>query len=312
MKPTKAQIVDAIYDILTTSVANNRFFEARARGFRSELEFENYVKSKKLSILTGGQFLFRQRNNLGFHQLVYVTVTFEDPKNYLNLYAKISQLPIVTDLFFIKLEPLIKWSSCNIPISRKGKVIQNKSIPCPTYKILKYDSGKFIPSNVASIQNLFPVKNNITICSQKNKSAYNYLMDYPDEDIGEILANRYLIDVMLRNYRKGMIDFDFIIENESGFLAVETKEKDAGGSGNNKYFGWDSRRLSWYLYLKQRIGLDGWYVIREVNNQTQRNLIAWKYVTIDEFAKAASWLSEMGGGGNSGTITAPYSLFKVL
>lgn len=312
MKLTKAQIVDAIYDILTTTVANNRFFEARARGFRSELEFENYVKSKKLNILTGGQFLFRQRNNQGFHQLVYVTVTFESPKNYLSLYNKISQLPIVTDLFFIELEPINKWSSCDIPVSRMGTTIKNRSIPCPTFKIFKYDSEKFVSSNVSSIQNLFPVKNSTAICSQKNKLVYNYLSDYPEDDIAEILANRYFLDVLLRNYKKGMIDFDFIIENKEGFIAVETKEKDPGGSGNNKYFGWDSRRLSWYLYLKQRICIDGWYVIREVNNQKQRNLVAWKYVTIDEFARAASWLSEMGGGGNSGTITVPYGLFKVL
>ena len=258
MKPTKIQIVDGIYEILTSTIANNRFFEARARGFRSEIEFENYVKSKKLKILKGGQFLFRERDAAGFHRLVYVTITFSDKANYISLYKKISELPIITDLFFIQLDDLDNWTTCQIPTSRRKGIVQTTQIPCPSFEIFKFDSSKFISSDITEIQNLFPVKTSSTICSRKT-NFYNYLVNYPEEDIAEIFANRYFLDVLLRNHKKGMIDFDFIIENKQGFIAVETKEKDAGGTGNSKYFGWDSRRLSWYLYLKQK-GSDWLYI----------------------------------------------------
>ena len=109
-----------------------------------------------------------------------------------------------------------------------------------------------------------------------------------------------------------MIDFDGIIERTDQFWLVESKEKDAGGNEGEPYFGWDSRRLAWYLYLQNCCGLKTLYIIRQVNNQEERRFVDWKYITLDDFAVSASWLSERGGGGGSGTITAPLTAFNRL
>jgi hypothetical protein len=110
-----------------------------------------------------------------------------------------------------------------------------------------------------------------------------------------------------------MIDFDGIINDNENFTVIETKEKDVLKVGTNRadwLFGWDSRRLSWYLYLKDQLGLNSTYIIREVDNQTERRLVAWKRISLSEFCECASWLSEHSGGGGSGTITAPYLKFN--
>ena len=109
-----------------------------------------------------------------------------------------------------------------------------------------------------------------------------------------------------------MIDFDGITRRNNEFWLLESKEKDPGGDEDTQYFGWDSRRLAWYLYLQNCCGLQTIYIIRQVNNQEERQFVDWKYITLNDFAASASWLSESGGGGGSGTITAPLAAFKRL
>ena len=75
------------------------------------------------------------------------------------------------------------------------------------------------------------------------------------------------------------------------------------------HFGWDSRRIGWYMHLKMELGLDTRYVIREINNQTDRQFVKWKCIDMNMFRKCASWLAERAGGGGGGTISAPYKAF---
>jgi len=125
-------------------------------------------------------------------------------------------------------------------------------------------------------------------------------------------ANRFFLDVLLRDRRKGMIDFDGILKRNNEFWLLESKEKDPARRGNTQYFGWDSRRLAWYFYVQNCCGLKTLYIVRQVNNQEERMFVDWKYIRLNDFAASASWLSESGGGGGSGTITAPLAAFDRL
>ena len=303
--PSKQDIIDDLYYVLSSSISDTRFYGARVRGFRSELEFANHVESRGYNLLVGGQFLFRKRDHRGNNRVLYVTVASEDHGRYVQLYDKLSHVPMVDDLFFMKLKPMESWGSKRIKAIVNGSR-QEIEIPEPTYDLYKFVNSRFQNANISEIENLLEPKT-VRVCAEKDRSLFAYMSGYPIEDLAQIYANRFFLDVCLGGYRKGMIDIDGIIANGNNFTLVEMKEKDAGGSGEDKFFGWDSRRLAWYLFLKINGGIDSYYVIREVNNQTARELVGWKYITIDDFAKGTTWLSERGS-----TVTAPYSLFSEI
>lgn len=313
---TKEALFDGLYKILTSKIAPNRFYGARCRGFRSEIAFAILARKRGWNLLDGGQCLFTSANwpIKKENSIVYVTVSSDSPKRYIDFYSLLSKLSIFLDGFFVSFKKPDKWSYKEIEIkNRKNKRIQT-NIPKPKFNILKFSNGKFRKSKISKITDLFPTKE-IRVCAKKGKNDLRYITRYGLKNLALIYSNRFFLDIELGGFKKSMIDFDGIIQDGSNFTAVETKEKDALKETSNKndwYFGWDSRRLGWYLYLKEQIGLDSLYVIREVANQTSRNFVAWKGISLKEFCECASWLSEHGGGGGSGTITAPYLKFRKL
>ena len=89
-------LIPELHQILTTTIANHRFFYARMLGFRSEAELADYLCEKEQDILAGGQFLFGKRSGPQ-HELIYVTVTPDEPDRYIAFYDIISSLPVVVD-----------------------------------------------------------------------------------------------------------------------------------------------------------------------------------------------------------------------
>src|SRR3990167_4004145 len=179
------------------------------------------------------------------------------------------------------------------------------------FTVYGFKNGKFEKSRIEKIVDNFEKKNSLSFGRQK-ENKLSYLSKYAIDSVESVYSNRFFLDVILREYRKGMIDFDGILKKDENYLLLESKEKDAGGNEGDKYFGWDSRRLPWYLYIKNVSGLETFYVIREVDNQTDRNFVDWRCISLNDFSESASWLSESGGGGNVGTITCPVGAFKSL
>jgi len=302
-------LVDGLHQILTTTISQKRFYFARMLGFRSELELQKYFIRKNIDFLDGGQFLFGKKINTR-NRLVYVTVSSDDKSKYTDLYQKIASFPIVEDLYFISYSPNKDWESVDFEVKCDNKK-EKIRIPSPDFCYYKFNKNVFIKGNLNDIYNNFEVKA-IKSCAQQKENKLDYLMEYSEDIIKNIYSNRFFLDVLLRDYKKGMIDFDGIINREDNLYLLESKEKDPAGQDDSQYFGWDSRRLSWYLYLRIFSGIKTLYVIRQVNNQTERIFVDWKYISLEDFAKSASWLSESGGGGGAGTITVPTSAFGRL
>ena len=303
------QLIIGLYTILTVTIANNRFYLARMLGCRSELELRDFFIKKKKTLLDGGQFIFMPRENLK-HRLLYITITKDEKENYIEFYKNISKIPIVSQLFFITYSSSKHWKDCNFNARIDGKIV-NIKIPQPNFTVYGFKNGKFEKSRIEKIVDNFEKKNSLSFGRQK-ENKLSYLSKYAIDSVESVYSNRFFLDVILREYRKGMIDFDGILKKDENYLLLESKEKDAGGNEGDKYFGWDSRRLPWYLYIKNVSGLETFYVIREVDNQTDRNFVDWRCISLNDFSESASWLSESGGGGNVGTITCPVGAFKSL
>ena len=85
-----------------------------------------------------------------------------------------------------------------------------------------------------------------------------------------------------------IIDLDgFIIKNDK-IMLVEIKEKSPiiGKDPVNLVdwrYGWDSRRILWYLYILKKTKLSVLYNVRQIDNRIDRNFVQWDSIFIDDF-----------------------------
>lgn len=67
---------------------------------------------------------------------------------------------------------------------------------------------------------------------------------------------------------------------------------------------------------KERGTLHPIYVIREIDNERERNLVQWWFITFDQLAQFASWVPQAGGtamgGGRSSVVRVPRAEFTPL
>ena len=317
MSITSDVLVDNLYQILTSSIANTRFFNARSLGFRAELEYMKMIRTKGVEFLDAGQFVVSKKEveSTPENYLFYMTISDDDRDSYLDFYGKISQMPEIKKLFFIKIGESDEWGSQDITV----KDVNNRdntttSITKPVLSVYRFDDGTWVDSSFDEIKEMLPRSSGPRIAKNK-ENRLAYLLNYDRSDLISVYCNRYVLDVELGEHNKGMMDFDLIVKENEKYVAIETKEKDPMGkrdfpTDETKWaFGWDSRRIGWYMHLKLAINLDTRYVIREVNNQTERRFVKWKMIDMDRFRLCASWLTERAGGGGGGTISAPYNAF---
>lgn len=313
---TSQILVNDLYKILTSQISNPRFYKARARGFRNELNFEKILHQRQYKILDAGQFLFTKKNSAHSveNEIIYVTVSDDDKDKYLEFYAQISRIDEIKNAFFVSVHDLTTWKTEPITIKNEKKKKIEEIIVKPEFSVYKFNDDGWISSNFDEIKELL-IKRKIRISAKKSREPLEYLEKYDFNELAKVYANRYFLDIELISYNKGMMDFDHIVLHEGKFVVVETKEKDPmrdkkNPSDTSKWaFGWDSRRFGWYFYLKHKIELDSWYVIGEIKEQTNREFVGWKKIEFDKFCKCISWLAERSGGGGGGTMSAPYLAF---
>jgi len=317
MSITSDDLVDNLYKILTSSIANTRFFSARSRGFRAELEYAAKIQQEGAEVLDAGQFVVSKKENDvdPENYIFYMTVTTDDRDKYGEFYEIISKLPEMRNLFFIKIENVAEWGTRKIT-TKDGASTNNiqVDIASPNLSVFRYEGGRWASSSFDEIKKMLVKKASERVAKNK-ENLLSYLANYDMGVLVNVYCNRFVLDVELGEYKKGMMDFDHIVIENGKFIAVETKEKDPIGKRDfpddetKWHFGWDSRRIGWYMHLKLDLDLDTRYVIREINNQTDRELVKWKRIDMDRFRRCASWLSERAGGGGGGTISAPYNAF---
>ena len=117
MVQEKAQIVNDLYEILTSEPQTNRFYWNKSVGFRSELEFSRKCVKENKSVLDGGMFIFKKI----FPQIAcYVTVSKDSKEDYTEFYDRISKSSITKKLFFVQFKG---WSENDTEINVKSGTV---------------------------------------------------------------------------------------------------------------------------------------------------------------------------------------------
>ncbi len=341
-------IVESLYKIMcsytTTAVdakvENNDYFKRRVLGFRAEIEFEEFVKTfPKVNFLEGGQLISLKLSGLENekNKFIYTTVDTVEPDVYIQIYSLMSNWDEVDKLFYVKLSDE-NWSEENFQVvtaskktSKNGKekkvrLETEDSILCPSFEFYEFNRNlknftKTHTQNFSCITNCLPAKQKkVTKFELRKRDQFNYLKEYKLEILLKIYAKRYFIDNVLSKFNKNLIDLDGFIQSGNDLVLVEIKEKSPavpnieGKKNDKKYwtYGWDSRRILWYLYLQKKITLSVLYNVRQIDNRSSRTFIQWDSLSIDDFLAGISWSASRGGGGGEDTLMAPYLYFKRL
>ena len=113
-------------------------------------------------------------------------------------------------------------------------------------------------------------------------------------------------------------DVDGIFWGQEHTYPIEIKEKTRASEPIiGDYFGLDVGPFAKLtFYAAKRGNLHSLFVVREIDNVQDRNLVAWRYITFDQLAQYASWGFRGGGrgmtGGLSATVKIPAEQFKLL
>lgn len=315
----KEKLISNIHVLLAASIRIRHSYHRRSRGFVSEMKFKQKCERDSIDYLDGGWIFFRGDPLKEHKETAYVTTSFENPDKYKEFYTQLSKCPIVKKLFFLQVKPVSDWGF--IDISNGG---ENNTLLRPLFDVYEFSEGKFNVSDEENIKNFFPEikKPRFYRTDNKEKNYLDYLYEFSDEELAELYASRFIYDYFLkgRDVSYGM-DFDGIIRENGKYYAAETKEKDPGPSNRENvpkskwFFGWDTLRMLWYLYLLHTTGIDCYSIILEIDNQANRNPVAWKKCELIELCNSINYTSAISGGVGMGptrgsTTIAPYSVFE--
>ncbi len=159
--------------------------------------------------------------------------------------------------------------------------------------------------------------------SARNRK-YNFLRynsdisSIPSSSVPEEFTKE-LMRVSFQNiYMAEISDIDGILWGQQYTYPLEIKEKTPAQDRKiGEYFGLDiGPFVKLAFYAAKRENLHSIFVVREIDNEKDRNLVEWRYVTYEVLAQYASWVFGGGGknmqGGQSSVVKIPKSRFRVL
>jgi hypothetical protein len=155
----------------------------------------------------------------------------------------------------------------------------------------------------------------------RNYSFLRYDTDatgIPDAAVPEEFTKEHLRIAFHTPYMAEISDIDGLFWGNQFTYPMEIKEKTAAPSTDmGAYFGLDVGPFAKLAFYAARRGnLRSLYVVREIDNTADRNLVGWLYITFEDMVQRASWGSRPGGtnmlGGASAVVRIPRAAFRPL
>jgi len=159
----------------------------------------------------------------------------------------------------------------------------------------------------------------------RRERNYNFLRYHADL-VSEIPALKLPEEFTKENLRVSfqnrimaeISDIDGILWGNQFTYPLEIKEKTpAMDKEMGEYFGLDvGPFVKLAFYAARRGNMHSIFIVKEIDNTTDRNLVNWWFITFEHLALFASWVSRGGGtnmqGGGSTVVRIPINQFTAL
>lgn len=317
-------LLEALHSVLAKNVLGDKQYESRYKGFIGELSFQEWLKTYRGSatVFTGGYLLPRIVGSRSIKHPIYFTISSDDPQKYIHIYSSLSNIPCESMYF-------IYWDnqSSFLEWDLSEKILDGIKLQVPNFNVFKFDP---INSNFKSIPfteflNLFPLKQNRThsraIPSSVIEKWHRKMSNYEYKHVLDLYVQRLIFDGYIGYSREHGIpsDIDAIIYSKKlkTYALLEIKEKDKS-KRPPQGFGMDVERIADLSKLKSSTGFPIYYIVRQIDNQKDRNFLSWKIIELDNFKKNLASSTIQGGSGmgfENGqypTQICPYEYFKDL
>lgn len=301
----------AMQGYLSTSMSSMN--QNKLNGLLAEVDFRNYLASlgfaERVSL---GGWIARSEgaNNFGHNTVVFFPEIIEPSKDYSSnrqppnpdyglhtICATFHQIGIQS--YFCS--PTIEES--DNPNSIQWKAVQ---LGLPVQQ-----GYRSFPENINGFQ--------------ERTRRYNFLRYHLDvssipqiSSLPEEFSKEHLRVTFQNRFMSEMSDVDGIFWGNQYTYPVEIKEKTVGRDNKvGDFFGLDvGPFVKLAFYAAKRGNLHSVFVVREIDNPTERNLLNWWIITFEQMAQFASWNPISGGtnmrGGGSTTIKIPKSEFSPM
>ena len=142
----------------------------------------------------------------------------------------------------------------------------------------------------------------------------------PTTSLAEEFTKEHLRVSFQNIFLSEIADIDGVFWGQQHTYPIEIKEKTVAPDPSNKtgpYFGLDvGPFVKLAFYAAKKGNLHSLFIVREIDNVQNRNLVNWWYITFDVLAQFASWVPQGGGtnmqGGRSTVIKIPKTEFLSL
>ncbi|OAD90714.1 hypothetical protein A7A78_14185 [Aequorivita soesokkakensis] len=300
---TKEEILNGIHELLSKNVIGGAQMMARYKGFRGELFFENFLSEKYpvFKILEGGIIMSKNSTKTSLDNSMYFTVLPDtsDLGDYKNIYKALSNIGFMEMYIILYADD---WQEKEVMKFETETI----SLKVPSLKILKFDAqqNEFIETNndvknVTGFLEDLPKrgKNQYAIEPDCKEWLIANLSQFSEKQLLKIYMDRLFFDGFIgfsKNKGKSS-DIDLILIRPTGeYRFIEIKEKDLPKS--NQGFGLDVPRLEDLGRIQEQSSIEYYLAVRHINNQEDRELIGWKYISITEFEKDVKGNKTIEGG----------------
>jgi hypothetical protein len=279
-----------------TPKSSERFHNAQIKGgFLAEKRFTHGSTKGKFDAILPGFSMFNITNDekIAGNQKYILAAFHQNPEDYLVVVSNLMKVDFFEEFFIVSYsKDTDDWTLHED--YRYGKPEKTITIPRPEFSISKYnrEANSFEVVNISIfLDNFAPKKLRVGRAPRDLRLYQKFLGNIELEILDEIYAERYFIQVLLRNYKTPMQDFDMFIRLNGKWHLTEIKQKD---SDANDYFGWDTNRIMLYYYVMMKSNLSGGYLIAEIDNQEDRNHVRWLYIDIEKMLENISWSAPRG------------------
>ncbi len=294
----KQELLTLLCDVLRLNIVSENAFKTRFIGFKAEFYLKYLLQGKGYPLLQGGFLIPPVGSTLktALDHSIYFTVisSLENRQVYEELYKGLAQKISVKTYLIVYENDEAKWT--------KEKAAEGVTLSCPEFRCYEFRNGGFKQpgEGIEPLLKNFKSTGRPPVPEEVSKGLVDFSvrqLGFADiQDLKDLYVQRLVFDFFLgvRKQRGLPLDIDLVFRKGNQYYLAEVKEKDPARS--EKGFGMDLHRINDIKKIQDLTGLPYYLFIREIDNQIDRNFVAWKVISIDNFLRAVQNKKEVEGG----------------